>query len=243
MVDGGLLAFNFTLGVLAFFSPCGFPMLPAFIAYYLSGDATARGAATGRTTRGLARGLGGGALAALGALAVLAAVAALAVAIGAPFKARVLLLELVGGLVVIALGVATLAGRDVSFTPRVTATPRKGPVGLLVFGALYAGASAGCVAPAFITVVYQAISAPTVAEGALYVGAYAAGFTLLLLSVTVAVALAGAGLVRRLNVVLPYVKPVAGVVLVAVGLYLVWYWADIEYCVTRGEEHLWCRDR
>lgn len=227
-VDVPVVAASFALGMAAVFSPCGFPMLPAYVAYYLDAE-TAAGRAARGPWRGALRGLGGGALAGLGAFAVLAAIGGLAAALGTPFKERVLLLELVGGLVVLALGVLTLAGKDFSFQPRVGSARGRGVLSLAAFGALYAAVAAGCVAPIFLGVVFQAFAAPTALEGFLYVAAYAAGLGVLLMGLTVAVAVAGQALVSRLNAVLPVVKKAGGAVMVLVGLYLIWYWARIEF--------------
>lgn len=221
LVDAPILALNLVAGVLAFFSPCGFPMLPAYLAYYLP-----RGEPAG--ARALARGLGGGALAALGALSVLIAIGALAVALGEPFRERVLLLELVGGLVVLGLGVLTLLGRAPSFRVGIQPAQARGAAGLVAFGALYAAVGAGCVAPVFLAILFDAFSAPGAAEGALRVGVYAFGFAATLVVVTVLVATTQGAALAFLRRALRHVERASGIVLVAVGSYLVWYWAHVE---------------
>src|SRR5581483_10317357 len=127
MADPALLSFSFLLGAQAFFSPCGFPMLPAYLAYYLP---RAPGESRGL---GVARGLAGGAWAALGAFVVLALVGALAAALGAPFKARVADLELLGGVVVFALGALVLAGRAPSFAVGLAPSQKRGARALVAF--------------------------------------------------------------------------------------------------------------
>lgn len=226
MVDAALVSFAFLQGLLAFFSPCGFPMLPAYLAYYL--PRAGADAPREPLARAVARGLAGGILAALGALSVLLAIGGLALAIGAPFKERVFDLELLGGALVLGLGVLVLAGKGPSL--RFSLQPRqgRGALGIFAFGALYAAVAAGCVAPLFLGVVAGALAAPTVAEGALQVGAYAAGLASLLIVLTVLVTTAQDTLVRGLRRVLPHVERVSGVVLVLVGLYLMSYWWRIQ---------------
>lgn len=227
MPDLSLLAFNFSLGVLAFFSPCGFPMLPAYLAYYLPRGEGEDGPSP-PTAASLARGLAGGALAATGALLVLGAIGGLAVALGAPFKQRVVWLELAGGLVVLALGVLVLTGRGPSVKLGLAPSRRRGALGLVAFGALYAGVAASCVAPVFLGVLLSALGAPTPLDGLLQVGAYAVGLAGLLVAVTVLVAASQDAALRALKRVLPHVERASGVVLVLVGLYLVSYWARVE---------------
>lgn len=227
MVDPAILAFNFTLGLFAFFAPCGFPMLPAYIAYYLPRDADAPAGAA----RNLARGLGAGLLAAAGALAVLLAIGALAVWLGAPFKARVATLELVGGLVVIVMGTLMILGRGPSLKIGLSPSRSKSAASLVGFGALYAATSSACVAPALLGVLFPAFASASILDGMLQVGAYAAGMALLLIVASVLIALSQEKLVRAMRRVLPHVEKAMGSLLIAVGLYLIWYWAAVEFSI------------
>lgn len=222
--DLSLLLFNFTLGAVAFFSPCGFPMLPAYLAYYLPREGEG---VDPRPGAALARGLGGGALAALGAFLVLTVIGVAAAWIGPPFKERVLHLELVGGLVVLGLGILVLMGKGPSMKLSLRPSTRRGALGIFSFGALYAGVAASCVAPLYLSVLFQALAAPTVLDGAMRVGAYALGLASLLVLVTVLVTTSQHHAVRALKRILPHVERVSGVVLVAVGLYLIAYWARV----------------
>lgn len=225
MVDSAILAYNFTLGLLAFFSPCGFPMLPAYVAYYLP-----RGDGAPSAGRNLARGLGGGLLAALGAMLVLLAIGALAIALGAPFKARVALLELVGGAVLVTLGTLMILGRGPSLKVGMSPSRSRGALSLVGFGALYAATASACVAPVLLGVLFPAFAAPF-AEGVLLILAYAAGLAVLLVGVSVAIALSQEKLVRAMRRVVPHVEKVMGALLIGAGIYLAWYWAAVEWGV------------
>lgn len=66
-------------------------------------------------------------------------------------------------------------------------------------------------------------------------GAYAAGLTLVVGVLAVAVAMASTTLIRRMRGVLPYVSRLSGVILVLVGLYVAYYgWFEIRLYSTAG---------
>lgn len=225
MVEPGLLAYDFTLGLFAFFAPCGSAMLPAYLAYYLP---RGNGEHAPPIATRIAQGLAGGVLAALGAFLVLLAIGALAVTLGAPFKENVLWLELFGGIVVIVLGTLMILGRGPSLKLPVRASQKKGALSLIGFGALYAATASSCVAAVFLAVLIPAFSAPIV-DGILQVGAYALGLSVVLLAASVLVALSQGALVRAMRRVVPHIEKASGALLVAAGLYLVWYWAAAQY--------------
>jgi hypothetical protein len=66
-------------------------------------------------------------------------------------------------------------------------------------------------------------------------GAYAAGLTLVVGVLAVAVAMASTTLIERMRGVLPYVSRLSGVILVLVGLYVAYYgWFEIRLYSTAG---------
>lgn len=224
MVDAALLAYSFTLGLFAFFSPCGLPMLPAYVAYYLPrGLGEPPGLA-----RAALRGLGAGLLAALGALVVLFAIGGLALVLGAPFKARVVLLELVGGIVLVTLGALMIAGRGPSLSLGLAPAKGRGALALVGFGALYAATASACAAPVLLGVLFPAFASASLAEGLLQVLAYASGLALLLALASVLVATSQVRLVAAMRRVVPHVEKAMGTLLVAAGVYLAWYWAAVD---------------
>ena len=223
MVDPGLLAYDFTLGLFAFFAPCGSAMLPAYLAYYLPrGDGEPASLAT-RLLRGLAAGL----LAATGAFAVILAIGALAVTLGAPFKENIAWLELIGGIIVITLGTLMILGRGPTLKLPVRASQKRGALSLVAFGGLYAATASSCVAAVFLAVLIPAFNAP-LAEGILQIGAYALGLSVVLIAASMIVAISQGALIRTMRRVVPHIEKVSGTLLIAAGLYLIWYWAAVE---------------
>ncbi|MFB6079767.1 MAG: cytochrome c biogenesis protein CcdA [Haloferacaceae archaeon] len=205
----GAVTFAFGAGVATFFSPCAYPLLPGYVGYYASRTAPDReGAPVGGA---LAR----GAAASVGVLAVFGVLLAAIAAVGQTAVARMTLLEPVVGLVLVVLGVATLADRmpdvEVALPKRRTTV-----AGFVAFGAVYAVAAAGCVLPVFAGVVIQALALPLPGSLAV-VGAYAVGIAALMTAVTVVTALGvsvGTGLAQYVDGVVR----VAGAVMVVAGV-------------------------
>jgi cytochrome c-type biogenesis protein len=214
------LAYAFTAGLVATVNPCGFPMLPAYLSYFIGAD-DAEADARGRVPRAL----GAAAAVSLGFLAVFSV-------LGIPINAGLSSvyrampwLTLVVGVALLGLGVAMLRGRRLKVSlPRLD---RGGGSrrfsSMVLFGASYAIASLSCTLPIFLGVVANTAERANAVSGALALVAYAGGMSLVLTVLTLALALARESMVRRLRGALRYADRVAGVLLVAVGVYLLYY--------------------
>ena len=214
-------AYAFTAGMVATVNPCGFPMLPAYVSYFIGLDDDRADPGLSRVPRAL-----------LAAAAVSAGFLAVFVGLGVPIRAGVTSiyrvmpwLTIVIGLALVGLGVAMLAGyRWTVALPRLDRGGRSRRVGSMVlFGVSYAVASLGCTLPLFLPVVANRANA---ASGALAFGAYGLGMGVVLTALSLALALARESMVRRMRSVLRHVDRVAGGLLVLVGVYLVWYWGS-----------------
>jgi cytochrome c biogenesis protein CcdA len=214
------LAIAFTAGMVAAFNPCGFPMLPAYLSWFVGSDDP-----TSDTVGRVQRALVSGAAVSGGFFAVF-------VAIGLPVNAwisssgRVLpWLTIAIGLLLLVLGAAMLAGfRPKVALPRLERGGRERTIqSMFVFGVSYAVASLGCSLPVFATVVAGTASRANLASGIAAFGAFAAGMSLVLLTLSLALALAQDQLVRVLRAVVRWVDAASAVLLVVAGAYLVWY--------------------
>jgi sulfite exporter TauE/SafE len=94
---------------------------------------------------------------------------------------------------------------------------------MVLFGVSYAIASLGCTLPIFLVVVAGTNERANAVSGALAFLSYCLGMTVVLMTVSVALALARDGLVRRLRELTRFVDRASGALLVVVGVYLVWY--------------------
>jgi cytochrome c biogenesis protein CcdA len=221
-------AYAFTAGLVAALNPCGFPMLPAYLSFFIGADDDAgagSGEALGGTPTRVLRALGAGGAVSLGFFVVF-------LGIGLPIDAGLdflyvwaTWLTIAIGVGLVALGVAMLTGHSPKIgLPRLDRGGRTRTVGSMVlFGMSYAIASLGCTVGLFLVVVRGTAEQSNLASAVLAFGAYAAGMSVVMLALSLALAFAREGLVRWLRSLLRYVDRIAGGLLVAVGAYLVSY--------------------
>jgi cytochrome c-type biogenesis protein len=208
LVAGGLAALN----------PCGFPLLPAFLSVFVGAREERLPPVGSRLLQGLLVGV----LVTAGFLGVFVAVG-LPVAYGAARVADVLPWLGIGlGVVLVALGLLTVAGR-VPRLPLRWGARRRGP---LLFGVGYGLASLGCTLPIFLAVVGAAASGGSTL---IVFAAYGVGMALVVTALAVAAALLRDGVARGLRRLLPHMGWISGVLLVAAGGYLSYYWYRIRF--------------
>ncbi len=216
----GLLTFAFVAGTVATANPCGFALLPAFIAQQLrtSAETTRSGA--------LARAFAVGGTTTVGFLIVFGTIGT-ALALGARWLAQLIpWAALVIGVALIGAGIAVLLGRHVGIAAagRVRPAGKTGYRSTLLFGLGYGLASLSCTLPIFLVVIAATVTA-SMAAAALAFAAYALGMGTILTALAVAAALSHAGVAARLRRFLPYLNPLSGILLVAAGVYVVYYFA------------------
>ncbi|WP_128905466.1 cytochrome c biogenesis protein CcdA [Halorubrum amylolyticum] len=200
--------FAVTAGVATFFSPCAYPLLPGYVGFYVNSVEADSASVLGAGVRGVA--------AAVGVLATFALLAGATVRIGYSTLSNITVFEtLVGGLLVV-FGLLVVSGRAPSISVPLPER-RTGVFGFGLFGAGYALAGAGCVAPVFLGVVARAIALPS--ETALLVlSVYAGTVSVLMAATTVAT---GVGLISNANRVMAHaglLKRIAGAVMILAGV-------------------------
>lgn len=216
------ITFAFLAGMVAFLSPCSFPLLPAYISYYLGLEETSPGKCQAAPV--LKKGILGGIVCAVGAISALSLIGMGISAFGGAIGPIVPRMEPIVGVILIVMGVLLLLGAPLGFHIKVKAGTRKGYASLFGFGVLYALASAGCVAPIFGGVVLEAALSSGFIEGMAIFLSYALGLSLLLIIVTLMVASAKEIMIAKLRRAMPYIGRVAALILIVVGVYLVCYY-------------------
>lgn len=222
MIDAPL-AFAFAAGMVAAFNPCGFAMLPAYLAYFVGledGTASSAGAAAH-----LRRAVAVGAVVSAGFVLVFAAAGLLVARFSLSVQEYAPWLTVPIGVVLVLLGLATLWG----VTPKV-ALPRlekgtrgRGLVPMFLFGVSYATVSLSCTLPVFLVAVSGVFVRSDLASGVAVLGTYALGMGLVVVASSIAVGLARRSAVRRLRNVVPHVGRASGALVVVAGAYVTYY--------------------
>jgi cytochrome c biogenesis protein CcdA len=229
-VDQDLLGLAFGAGLVAALNPCGFAMLPAYLTLVVRGEGTGLGAPPARGgLTALGRAVTATAAMALGFLTVFGVFGLLTVSLASTVERYLPYVTVVIGIALVALGIWLLLGRELTFlTPNwVTRSTRWAPTARLGsmygYGVSYAIASLSCTVGPFLAVTGAGFGRrPILGNLSIYL-AYAAGFSLIVGVLAMAVAFASSALIDRMRRILPYINRISGALLVLVGLYVGYY--------------------
>lgn len=218
------VGYSFMLGVFAALNPCGFVMLPAYLAVFLGIDPHAPAQA------GLRRALTVSAALSVAFIAVFTTVGVLVMNVpGLGFlRTEARWAGLVIGMIMVIAGVAALFG----WRPPTPSTSRLAPKAsadgslrsMLLFGVAYAVASIGCTIGLFLSVILASFGRHGIAAGVASLAFYGAGMGLLVTALTIAVATARASTIARLRQLSRHLATIAATVVVLTGAYITWYW-------------------
>jgi cytochrome c biogenesis protein CcdA len=222
----GAFAVAFAAGLVAVANPCGFAMLPAYLSFFLGTEGQGDDARAS-VSRAIAVSLAvsAGFVATFAVLTAVIRNLAVDVLEWSPW------ISIAIGAFMALLGLAFLAGREPKINlPRLD---RGGDDGSLlqmaVYGVSYAIVSLGCSIGPFMAAVVTAVNQESWLSAAAVFLTYAAGFTLLLTSLTVGIALASGSLVRGIRRTLPYVQRISGGILLLAGAYVAYYgWYELD---------------
>ena len=214
----GLYVLALLTGILSFFAPCAFPLLPGYISYYL-GRYEGGPTLSGSVKAGIASATGINGMFALIGAAV--AVGGLAV------KSYVTYFAPVVGFVIILLGLSMVFGKAEifekfggvlsSYSSKLGGRAQYS--GLFLYGVGYGLASMGCQAPVFIALIFAGLATGGVLEAFLVFLSFSIGMGCMMITVSVIVGTAKTKLVERMRALTPYINRACGVVLILVGVY------------------------
>lgn len=231
-MDGALFGYAFGVGVLAFFNPCGFALLPAYVAHYLGQAQSEQASWWERGLQGLKLGL----VMSAGFFTVFAGLG-VALVLAGQVLSRYLITyapwigALIGALLML-LGLTMLLKRDFALglpvaglANRLRGGRKPSTHSLLyyyLYGISYAVGSLGCTLPLFLSVTLTAFTAYGIGGLANFF-AYAGGMTLMMLAFSLVVVYARELIQHYFQRIIPYVQPISAWVLLGIGLYLIWY--------------------
>lgn len=222
-----LLPWAFAAGSAAALNPCGFAVLPAYLAYRLGQDGGGRGIS------GAAHGLAHGLVMTAGVI-TLFAVAGWAVGLARAALVPVLpWVAVLVGVMLVALGSVFLLRRCVAVElPVAGALVRVVPSertwrATYLFGIGYGAASLGCTLPIFLAIVAQSLATRSLAEALAVFLVYGAGMGWLLTLVAATAAVGNTVLVRFLRPLVRWVRTAGALGMIAAGGYLVYYYRAV----------------
>lgn len=222
-MDRGLVGLAFAAGLVAALNPCGFAMLPAYLLLVVRGQQPGERRGLAPLGRAVAATVG----MALGFLTVFGLFGALTISAASTVQRYLPYGTVVIGVVLVALGVWLLSGRELTalaprqLGPRWAPTVRLGS--MYSYGVSYAIASLSCTIGPFLAVTAAGFRGGSVVTGVSVYLAYVAGLTLVVGVLAIAAATASSALADRLRRLLPFVSRIGGALLVLVGLYVGYY--------------------
>lgn len=206
-------------GMLATVNPCGFAMLPGYLALVVAGaEATSRSARMGRA-------LAASGLMTAGFVAVFGIFGLLSVPIASAAQQYLPIVTVVIGLVLVIMGVLLLAGKEIFL---LLPKPKRGApttriTSMLGYGIAFAVASLSCTIGPFLAVAGVALRGERLGSGLSAFLAYALGMGLVVAVLAVAAALASNTATAGIRKLLPHVGRIGGALLVITGAYVGYY--------------------
>lgn len=214
-----LVAYAFVVGLTGLINPCGLPLLPAYLTFFV--DDVER-----PWPSRLMNALRSGGCLSLGFVAVFALVGLAEASLAAAVTALVPWLMLVVGAAIVVFGVLALMGKAPALrSPALTFRAGRGAVAMIGFGAAYAVGSLSCSLPIFVAAVGSVLSKASPVQSVAVFVAYALGMGLFATAASVLAASGGAAVLRVFRPVATVLPRIAGGVCVLVGVYLLAYWA------------------
>ncbi|MCY4258527.1 MAG: cytochrome c biogenesis CcdA family protein [bacterium] len=227
------LTVPFGAGLVAAVNPCGFAMLPAYLAYFLGIGTNTGTDADSTGTRNILAGLRVGLTLTAGFVAFFGIIGALTTSLisTSTITSRGPWITLVVSGLMVLLGIAMLWG----FEPKIS-IPRlsKGGdsrklISIFLFGVSYAVVSLGCASPVFFGSVSGAFSTDGIWEGMMRFLAYALGMGLVITVLTLGVAMGRSGVTAYMRRLLPHINRISGGFLVLAGVVLGFYgWWEVQ---------------
>jgi cytochrome c biogenesis protein CcdA len=213
------VALALAAGLVAAFNPCGFAMLPSYLALLISGPGGAV-----RALR-LSAAMTAGFVTVFGVFGIVISVAT------APIQQHLPWVTVVTGGVLVVLGVWLVSGRELLLRlPRLNVGGPSGSfLALYGYGASYAVASLSCTIAPFLAVTGLVSGGGDVLSGLAAFVAYGVGMGLVVGLLSLMVAVAQEAAVRRTRAILPHISRASGGFLLLAGLYVAYYgWYEVR---------------
>jgi cytochrome c-type biogenesis protein len=220
----GVLIFAFIGGAVATVNPCGFALLPAYLARRIN---TKPG---NGNVDVILRAIGVGAMTSSGFVIVFGIVGT-TISLGAYWVVKYMpWAGFIIGIALVLAGLFVLSGKTIPLRLPVSdgQTAPHSWTGDLLFGIGYGTASLSCTLPIFLAVTGIAVTG-SLAASALTFTVYALGMGTVLMTLAIAAALARQGIAVWMRKVSFYAPFISGGVMVLSGIYVTFYWGIILF--------------
>lgn len=221
----GNFAWALTAGMAATINPCGFALLPAYLSAFVGlDDDERRGSA-------VLRALSVTAVLTAGFVTVFGLFGAVLSQVFEGIEQHLPWATIVIGFGLIGLGIYLLTGRQLVLNiPKLNRGGSDGTLlSMYLFGVSYAIASLSCTIGVFLAVTSSTFNNGGYVSGVMVFVVYGLGMGVVVGALTLAVALAKDGVVRRFRALLPKMNMIAGVLLLLSGAYVAYYgWYEVR---------------
>ncbi len=217
-------------GVSSFFSPCSFPLLPSYIAYYLRSDNEEK--KKKKTLKGVKMGI----KASLGLVLIFGVLGSLLSIGGTWISYFIPYLQLIVGVLIFFLGVMILAELDIrAYLPdlkRIIADrfnfkdrDEKGYADPFFYGLGYGAASAGCTAPVFLAVLLASWISEGYLQTVVVLLLYLLTMVVLMLAFSLLTVYFREEVIKKFNRLVGPINRISGIVMMIAGIYLIYYFS------------------
>ncbi len=213
-------------GVSSFFSPCSFPLLPSYIAYYVRDDKKEK------KKRNMKEGIMMGVEASLGIVLIFGLVGIMAVSGGMWLREFIPYLQLSTGVIIVLLGLFLLSGIEIgAYLERIKNKIRNifalkkkkgGHARPFYYGIGYGAGAAGCTGPVFIAVLLASWLSTGIIGAMTVLLIYLVTMAILMVVFSILIVFLREGVIKDLKKATQHIDRISGFVLVAAGLYLIY---------------------
>ncbi|MFX0113896.1 MAG: cytochrome c biogenesis protein CcdA [Candidatus Hodarchaeota archaeon] len=216
-------------GVVSFFSPCAFPLLPGYLSYTVGHSPELLSEVKLRNKLKKASLVGG--MSALGLFLFLVSFGLILVILGTSLLPLIPFLEPLVGFLLVLFGILLLSNFNLDMDwifQRLEKLSGKnddfsrleGPYGVFLYGIGYGAAAMGCTAPIFLALILSATAEGGMIMGIISLALFAIAMSSLLIGAAAVAAFTQDTLLNHMKAPSAWLKKVSGLILVLVGLYL-----------------------
>jgi cytochrome c biogenesis protein CcdA len=221
------VGYAFGAGMVASVNPCGFFMLPAYVAYYLGLDDESY--ITLPLAQRLGRSMVVGGITSCGFMVVFGVLGFLTAVSGSIATRYFPETGLFIGVGMVGMGIWLLLTRGsigIMAASRVFVVPKKTAFNVFSFGMAYAVASLSCTLPIFLVVVGSAFASNGIMSSLWQFSAYALGMSSVLIIVTISAAFFRSFVISGFRRISQYSSLISSLLLILAGSYIIYYWVS-----------------